>query len=212
MVEYLPFSPLCDRASVCTRLALRPGTPLRRRAEELFPRLEEILHRSLRGVLAYALSPALPALGMPELDGAGDRIVCLATLGADISREITALSENREIFSAYLLDGMANEVLFSAADALYRSAADRAAEGGCHLSRRYAPGDGELPLETNSLLLACFAGEEPLAHITASSSGVLTPGKTLLSIFGADESFAGETGHDCERCASRTCPFRKGRV
>ena len=77
MVEYLPFSPRLDPETVCARAELRSGTPLRRRAEALFPRLEEILRRQLFPVHAANLRI------MPAQFGADSGLVGAGLMAAD---------------------------------------------------------------------------------------------------------------------------------
>ena len=96
---------------------------------------------------------------------------------------------------------------------LDRSIADEIAaamkESNCHLTRRFSPGEQELDLEYQSVLLDAFRGIPSLSHVRLTESYMLYPEKSMLYLFGADFSNPEiSVEHDCSKCPNTSCFFR----
>ena len=82
-------------------------------------------------------------------------------------------------------------------------------ESSCHLTRRFSPGEQELDLEYQSVLLEAFHGIPALSHVRLTESYMLYPEKSMLYLFGADCSNPEiSVEHDCSKCPNTSCFFR----
>ena len=209
MVYFADITPKYDRNRIFRRLHIQPDTSAYRYAEAVFPALERTARQQLRMTHCYAVEEGAPPMGVPEVDRCRYHITCLSTCSEGITAAITQLLERGDFLEGYILNDLANELLFNASDQMNRQISSVMSESGCHLTRRFSPGEQELGLEYQPVLLSAFRDVPALSHVRLTESYMLHPEKSMLYLFGADCSNPEiSIEHDCSKCPNTSCFFR----
>ena len=182
-----PFVLAYDRGRFLRREHIAPGSAV----YSLLPETEKAF-REIAEPQAYYALPSSP-LSMEGVSG-GARILCAATLGEGISGLMQERTEAGHVTEAYLLSALADEALFALSEALCR----KLREDFPALSSPLFPGDA-LPLPLQKDILDCFRRERFWVDITINHSFMLTPEKTMLWLFPAENSGAADT--PCAVCS-----------
>ena len=157
----------------------------------------------------YSVEEDAPPVGMPKVDRCKYRITCLSTCSEAITKAIAKLLEQGDFLEGYILNDLANEMLFNASNQMNRQISAAMEEKGCHLTRRFSPGEQELGLEYQSVLLSAFHDVPAVSHVHLTESYMLYPEKSMLYLFGADHSNPEiSVEHDCGKCPNTSCFFR----
>ena len=134
-----------------------------------------------------------------HLDGAVAVGVMAVTVGMGVEAELRRLSLTDHV-AQVIFDAAATTAVERAADAAEASLVARAAERGLHCNWRFSPGYGDLPLETQPVLLAALDAQRQLG-ITLTPTLLMMPTKSVTAVvgmFGEPPS----TGHrSCRGCA-----------
>ena len=163
------------------------------------------------GLLVLALKSLLhgPSVNIPEVDSCSHQIVCLCSCSSRITQAIGHLLDQGDYLEGYLLNDLANEIMFNGSDQMNRQIAADLAAVDSRLTRRYSPGEGEMDLPYQGLLLQCFREDHRLDFVKLTDSFMLTPEKSMLYLYGADQRNPGvSVEHDCSICPNKTCFFR----
>ena len=209
MVYFADITPKYDRERIFRRLHVEPDTNAYRYAQSVFPYLEEIAQQQLCMTHCYSVEEDAPPLGVPEVDRCKYRITCLSTCSEGITKAIAKLLDQGDFLEGYILNDLVNEMLFNASDQMNRQISAAMAEKDCHLTRRLSPGEQELGLEYQSVLLSAFRDTPAVSHVRLTESYMLYPEKSMLYLFGADPSNPEiSVEHDCGKCPNTSCFFR----
>lgn len=145
------------------------------------------------------------ALGGKMLADCTQAVVLVCTLGAAFDLEVRRLSA-RDMRRAALLDALGSAWVESACDAAEDEI--RARFPGMHLTDRFSPGYGDLPL-TLQPALTDFAGARRIG-VTLTDTLLLNPQKSVTAILGIADTPQPARVRGCVYCALRaTCPYRK---
>ena len=208
-IEYVNAEIQYDQARIFRRLHIEPGTYVYEYCTENFPRLAEELQRRLRMTNCFCILNKPIPLGIEDIDNCQKQVVCLASCSSEILQAVEDLAAKGDFLESYLLNDLANEALFNASDQMNRQAEALVEAMGCHLTQRYSPGEGAVPIELQKDLLECFRNDPALQHIHLTESYMLAPEKFMLYIFGADPSKPKRSlEHDCSQCPNVNCFFR----
>lgn len=141
-----------------------------------------------------------------HLEGCARGAVFCATLGAGVDAAIRR---------AYSGDMAAALAVDCAADAAVEQVCDqielelRAKFPGCFFPFRYSPGYGDLPLTVQNGLLDLLDAPRRVG-LTATSSHILTPRKSVTAVLGAAEHEVERKKRSCLGCPAHDgCQYRK---
>lgn len=152
-----------------------------------------------------ALDVRAYALGRKMLADCTQAVVLVCTLGAAFDLEVRRLSA-RDMRRAALLDALGSAWVESACDAAEDEI--RARFPGMHLTDRFSPGYGDLPL-TLQPALADFAGARRIG-VTLTDTLLLNPQKSVTAILGVADMPQPARVRGCAYCALHdSCQYRK---
>ena len=142
-----------------------------------------------------------------HLDGAVAVGVLAVTAGLMIDVELRRLSLTDRV-DEVVFDAAGSALVECAADAAERSIAAQAAARGLYIGSRFSPGYGDLPLDTQPVLLSTLdAGR--LLGITLSSSLLMSPTKSVTAVVGLFEEPHAKGYARCDECRARlSCRLR----
>ena len=131
--------------------------------------------------------------------------VLVCTLGAEFDRWMRQLSV-RDMARAVMLDALGSVYVETGCDAA--EDAIRARFPRKHLTDRFSPGYGDLPLDVQPRLLA-FAGANRIG-VAVTDTLMMTPQKSVSAIVGIADAPQPARVRGCAHCAlNKTCPYRK---
>lgn len=131
--------------------------------------------------------------------------VLVCTLGAEFDRWMRQLSA-RDMARAVMLDALGSVYVEAGCDAA--EDAIRARFPGKHLTDRFSPGYGDLPLDVQPRLLASARADRIGVGLTPSL--LMTPQKSVSAIVGIADAPQPARVRGCAHCAlNKTCPYRK---
>ena len=141
-----------------------------------------------------------------HLSGCEAAVLMAATLGG----EIDALLRRAQVLNmadAILLDACASAATENVCDNL---CADMAKElAPLHLTARFSPGYGDLPLSQQAELFRVLDVTRRIG-VTLTDSGLMLPQKTVTAILGLSSAPAKQRTRSCETCTlSEVCNYRK---
>ena len=131
--------------------------------------------------------------------------VLVCTLGAEFDLWMRQLSA-RDMARAVMLDALGSVYVEAGCDAA--EDAIRARFPGKHLTDRFSPGYGDLPLDVQPRLLAS-AGAGRIG-VAVTDTLMMTPQKSVSAIVGIADAPQPARVRGCVHCAlNKTCPYRK---
>ena len=131
--------------------------------------------------------------------------VLVCTLGAEFDRWMHQLSA-RDMARAVMLDALGSAYVEAGCDAA--EDAIRARFPGKHLTDRFSPGYGDLPLDVQPRLLESAGAGRIGVGLTPSL--LMTPQKSVSAIVGIADAPQPARVRGCAHCAlNKTCPYRK---
>lgn len=133
-----------------------------------------------------------------HLDGARAVGVLAVTVGMGVERELRRLSLVDRV-AQVVFDAVATALVERAADAAEASVIGMAADRGLFCNYRFSPGYGDLPLETQPMLLSALDAQRRLG-ITLSDSLLMTPTKSVTAIVGMFAERQPTTRPTCKDC------------
>ena len=143
-----------------------------------------------------------------HLDGAVAVGVLAVTAGMGLDAELRRLSLTDRV-AQVILDAAGSAVVERAADAAEADVVAEAAARGLFCGSRFSPGYGDLPLETQPVLLAALDAQRSLG-ITLSRSLLMSPTKSVTAVVGLFERPRGTVRASCAACPCRDfCLLRR---
>lgn len=132
-------------------------------------------------------------------------VLLVCTLGADFDLWLRRL-QARDMAQAVMLDALGSAYAEAACD---RATAEIAARfPGMHLTDRFSPGYGDLPLEVQPTLLDC-AGAMRIG-VTVTPSLLMLPQKSVTALIGLADTPQRARIRGCAHCGmNQTCNLRK---
>lgn len=134
----------------------------------------------------------------------------IVTLGDAISGLIQKYTDKEDILSAMVIDAMADSCLFAFEEQLLPIIRKMCLEEGYGIARRLEmPVD--IPFEMQMQVYEAVDAKRTLG-MSITSGYMLEPVKSMSLIFELTEDITcGNLEHDCGKCMSKECPFRKFR-
>lgn len=131
-----------------------------------------------------------------------------ATLGADVDRKIRAY-ELIDMTQALILDTCASEAIESVCDEAQEEIEGIAKKEGYHITSRFSPGYGDLPIELQSRILSYLDAPSKIG-LTSTESSLLVPRKSVTAIIGCGEKEQSKRKTSCRDCnAYKYCMYKK---
>ena len=184
-----------------------PDDHLRQQLTLLAKELQSRIQPRRTWVLASVSELALPGqLAAGMLSDCPQAAVMCCTLGAEFDLWLKRL-QARDMHAAVLLDALGDVYVEAACDRTETEILARFP--GMHLTDRFSPGYGDLPLEAQSRLMA-LAGAQRIG-VTLTDSLLMNPQKSVTAIVGIAQSPQPARIRGCAYCAmNNSCQYRKG--
>ncbi len=142
-----------------------------------------------------------------HMAGAVAAAVMAVTAGMGVERELRRLSLTDPV-EQVIFDAAGTTTVERAADACEASVVAWARERGLYANFRFSPGYGDMPLETQPVLLATVDAQRRLG-IALSKSLLMTPTKSVTAIIGLFEEPQPSSHASCKDClCSDFCRIR----
>lgn len=199
-----------DKDRIFNRLKIFPENPtVYEYADEAFPRLEEIARQEMELLCGYTVIPNTLELGSPELDSCELLAVCLAGCTDRIVTRINRMMDEGDFLEGYILNDLANDILFNASDDMNCQLYEEMKARGYHLSSRFTPGENHLALEHQVTFLEILKREEPGLPVELTPHFMLQPEKAMLYAYGGGKNLPDRSvTHDCSVCSNVNCFYR----
>ena len=176
-----------DKNRIFTRLKLRADPNTNAYAESIFPQLVELLRENIELVLAYNITDNDLTIASPELSSCDMLAVCYCGATQKIVDCVDDLMAKSDFLEGYILNDLANEVLFNASNAMNR----------------------RLYNEFKAQGLSLLTQGEPFPA-TLTEHYMLQPEKAMLYAYGAGTGLPDRSiDHDCSKCPNLSCYMRR---
>lgn len=141
-----------------------------------------------------------------HLEGCGSCVLFCATAGSKAD-ELIRLKEKEDMIQGYITDCLASAAVEGVCDALEAELADKLPDK--HLTWRFSPGYGDLPLDIQPKILAVLeAGKR--AGVSCTESLLMIPRKTVTAVVGISDKPIAKKKQGCALCSMKDrCTFRK---
>ena len=132
---------------------------------------------------------------------------CLMTLGEKVSEEIEQFQQ-KDMMAAFLLDGLANQLMFQMDEQLQETVKQLCREEHHGISGRMeAPLNYPIEIQQRILKEMEKQGDLP---VQLTSAYMLQPEKSMIVFYPwAAEENCMELKHDCKKCPKKNCALRK---
>ncbi len=146
--------------------------------------------------LARALEPAKRA------------VFFVATLGAEVDREIAKCTKENRYSDGYILDAMGSVGVESVVDHFHRYMEDKFNAEGQSVTLRFSPGYCDFPLKEQEKLFGIFDAERIGVELT--DSYLMVPGKSVSGVFGVTDGVRTlPPFNPCTQCPKKSCIARR---
>lgn len=125
--------------------------------------------------------------------------VLAATIGMGVERELRRYAMGSDPVDAMVFDAAATALVERAADAAEASIVRAAADRHLYTNFRFSPGYGDLPMDTQPVLLSALDAQRRLG-ITLSKTYLMTPTKSVTAVVGIFEDKQPSTHASCAKC------------
>jgi len=174
----------------------------------IYDSLLNILFENTSPVGVYKIVRKPFSMNYNLLNGYDYLVYCLVTIGEETEDIIDNFFNKNQFTQAIVLDAMASSFLFEISSQLFTSIYDYAKALGMGLSCKIAPGDGEIQLEYQSVIVNILSdsNKHPI-HLV--DNYMLFPSKSMSYIYGADKNVEPNSiDHNCSNCYNSYCSMR----
>lgn len=137
-------------------------------------------------------------------------VYCIVTIGDKITEKVNEFFSYAKMKEGMVLDAMATSYLFEISSQLFNHIYINAEKMNLGLSRRIAPGDGEIPLSYQKTILNKLDAQNFLGLYIVDDC-MLSSLRSMAYIYGADtDKPLSKIDHDCSRCSNKEqCSMKK---
>ncbi|SEA20316.1 hypothetical protein SAMN04515656_10572 [Eubacterium aggregans] len=208
MIKFIKTDFSFDEEKIFRQLHLKENRSATKHTRMVLPMLTKLLKENMELTTCYSLQDNDFQAPLPGIGCCSQVALCYCSCTRRINDVIDTMLSQGEILDGFLLNHMANAVFFEASNQMNGKLAHVLSERGLHLTKRYAAGEGEVPLSVQAIILDALKTETEL-EVNLTSNYMLEPEHSMLYYFGADAGITGHsTRHDCGACNSEDCPFR----
>jgi len=134
-------------------------------------------------------------------------ILMAATLGAQ-SERLLLRYQARSGTDALIMDAVLSAAIEAVCDEQERMLLESIGPG-LHLTDRFSPGYGDMPIEQTRGICAVLQAEKTIG-LTVSRSGIMIPRKSVTAVIGVSRHVQKRRASSCSVCSMReTCVLRK---
>lgn len=175
-----------------------------------------ITERDAAGVHLAGTTLLLPGDDIAQLLAGCDKCILLAATLGHAADELIRRAEPVDMAQALMLDALSGAAVENLCDQLQAALAkhyqlNEPHSNGLHLTMRYSPGYGDLPLSLQRALCATLDTTRRIG-LSVSASGILLPRKSVTAVIGLSPApTAAKAGcHSCDICNMRdNCPYKR---
>jgi len=211
----LNLKPQINKKQFFNKLHIVKGTETYKSADGVFEGLRQIIEQKMKLYSLYAVVDTFD-LGIFELDTCKKYVLCFISFQNDMSGIIHEMMSSGSYLKGYLLNEMAADALFNASNEMNKIIREQAVKLKYKLTKRYAPGDGEMDIKLQEKILDALNKE---VHVPAhlNEAYMIIPEKSLLYLYGLARdqdtcsSYYADTfnGDDsCSQCTNKNCEYR----
>lgn len=137
-------------------------------------------------------------------------ILMAATLGSEVDTRIRYY-EKTDMTRALILDSCASTAIEEVCDRVCSYLEKIVGEKGKTLTSRYSPGYGDLPIDIQKSFISALGADKSIG-LTASSSNILIPRKSVTAIIGVASGNSKPMEKNCLKCSKYSdCQYRRER-
>ncbi|MDQ0555661.1 hypothetical protein QOZ92_000774 [Paeniclostridium ghonii] len=145
------------------------------------------------------------------LEGCDQCIITATTLGVDIDREIKK-SGYLDLTKMIILDSCATTAIESVCDIIENSYREEFKKCRKHITNRYSPGYGDLPINVNEDFINILEAQNKIG-LTITKNHIMIPRKSVIWIAGISDKMKYSSNKSCLKCNNyNTCKYRKEAV
>lgn len=160
--------------------------------------------RSLQGTVFTPLGKDIQVL-LKDCSGA---ILLAATLGAQ-SEKLLLRHQARSSVDAVMMDAVLSAAIEAVCDEQENMLREEYRQRGLHLTDRFSPGYGDMPLEQTREICSVLQAEKSIG-LTVSHSGMMIPRKSVTAIIGVSRLPQKRRTSPCAVCSmNKTCALRE---
>jgi len=142
-----------------------------------------------------------------HLGNSGSCILIAATIGSEVDKRIRYY-EKKDLTKALILDACATAYIEDVCDKVCGDIEKNSLEEGEHLTWRFSPGYGDLPINIQKGFLAVLDAGKRIG-LTASSTNILLPRKSVTAVMGITGSCTGAAS-GCAACSNnKDCAYKR---
>lgn len=135
-------------------------------------------------------------------------ILMSATLGLEIEKEIRKLTYT-DLTKGIIIDACATTAIEEVCDIVQASIEKELLKKGKHITYRYSPGYGDLPIEKNVDINNILNTQKEIG-LTVTNSGIMIPRKSVVALIGVSHKGVNSSKRSCENCNNRhNCIYKK---
>lgn len=215
MVYKLNIEHKIEKKKFFKKLHIDENTETYRNADDAFMELYEIIINNMKLTVLYSIVPAVD-LGLKKLDEYEKFVLCFVSSKDDISSIASDMMSSGGYLKGYLLNEMATDVIFNASNHLNNIIIEKSKELNCKLSKRIAPGDGDIDMKHQKTILDLLKNELFIdAYLT--DGYMIVPQKSLLYLYGLEKIYCNAdslnkelaiTEDSCTVCSNVNCKYR----
>ncbi len=200
------------------------------RSQKLDPQTEHLLDTCIHAMtttvkprFCYSIFPvkhgddlSLPACNLylpgqsiqKHLVGCSQCVLLGATLGIEADNLIR-IAEAESMTKAVILDAVATQMIEELCDCAEEELRQMAEENRLHLTSRFSPGYGDLPITLQSRISEILDTPRKIG-LTVTEQSLMIPRKSVTAIIGLSSNPCQTTHHNCAECSLyERCQFRK---
>ncbi|WP_105614605.1 ASKHA domain-containing protein [Vallitalea okinawensis] len=182
---------------------------------EVSNRYDEILPQVMKAIepiIAYQLNENNNKERLGNIFNYCTSLVSIVvTLGHKVCELSSEAMENDHYLEGFMIDAILDDLTFSLENKAYETIKLDFEKRGLHLTRRLYPGDGEIPLEYQEILLKEVDPQQQL-NMCVTTGFMLNPAKALSFVCGVNEEILPsdiDSGHNCIECQhAMKCKWR----
>jgi hypothetical protein len=141
-----------------------------------------------------------------HLAESGSCILMAATLGSEVDKRIRYY-EKKDLTKALILDACATACIEAVCDKVCSGIEKDSLGAGEHLTWRFSPGYGDLPIDIQKGFLAVLDAGRRIG-LTASSTNILLPRKSVTAVMGITGSCT-VAARGCAACSNEECAYKR---
>lgn len=208
MVYKLNIEHKIEKKKFFKKLHIDENTETYNNADDAFMELYEIIKNNMKLTVLYSIVPAFD-LGFKKLYECEQYVLCFISSKDDINSIVNDMMSSGNYLKGYLLNEMATDVIFNASNEMNNIIREKSKDLCYKLSKRIAPGDGEIDMKYQKTILD-FLKKELFIDAYLTDDYMIVPHKSLLYLYGLEKATLNtEPMEDnCNMCSNLNCQYR----